>query len=83
MTGLRLIADAEEMEARCGALNETYDPEAAAREWRECLLEGTVLEKRDAVKALVDYGIVIGKGEVELECKVDMLRQVLSIAARS
>ena len=39
---LRLIADAQDMEARCRALDATFDPEAAAREWRESLQEGTV-----------------------------------------
>ena len=71
------------MEARCSALDETYDPEAAAREWRRRLLEGTAQEKRDAIHVLVDYGIVLGKTEVELECKVDMPRQVLVIGTRS
>ena len=80
---LRLLAGAEDMEAQCRTLNETYDPEAAAREWRRCLQEGTVQEKREAIQALVDYGIVLGKSEVELECKVDMSWQVLVIGAKS
>ena len=31
----RLEADTEDMESRCSALTEDYDPEAAAREWRK------------------------------------------------
>ena len=56
---VRTIDQINSMANRYDENSDGYDVDQTVREFRECLQEGTVQEKRDAVRLLVDYITVV------------------------